>query len=157
MTITRLGTHHQSLPRLHALGLGVARPFLEALAHLVSTPFHAGGIGPIVGAAPRLGLSLGLLLGLGCLLVLAALPRQARRRPDSGPDGGSLPSIAADSATDGAEGRPGAGKTPEDGFVFVEQYDLTPTGSVLQGSKFEGRRGEVCGLGLESSSGAAIG
>src|SRR5215510_6086634 len=92
MTITRLETHHQSLPRLHALGLGVARPFLEALAHLVSTPFHAGGLGPIVGAAPRLGLR----LGLGCLLVLAALPRQARRRPDSGPDGGSLPSIAAD-------------------------------------------------------------
>ena len=32
---------------------------------------------------------------------------------------------------------PGQGKTPDDGFIFVEQNDLTPTGPILQRGKFE--------------------
>src|SRR5207247_9591393 len=68
---------HPSRPTVSG---AVARPSPKDLAHLVSTPFQAGGIGPIVIAAPRLGLSLGLLLGLGRLLVPAALPHQARHR-----------------------------------------------------------------------------
>jgi hypothetical protein len=33
--------------------------------------------------------------------------------------------------------RPREGKTPEDGFIFIEQNDLTPTSPVLQGGKFD--------------------
>jgi len=105
MTSTCLGTRHQSLPRLHALGLVIARPFLEALAHLVSTPFHAGGVGSIVVAAPRLGLSLGLLLGLGRLLIPAGLPSYAHRSPHRGPYGRSLPGIAANGPPNSPNGR----------------------------------------------------
>jgi hypothetical protein len=32
---------------------------------------------------------------------------------------------------------PGQGKPPEDGFIFIEQNDLTPVGPVLEGSEFE--------------------
>ena len=104
-TSTRLGTRHQALPRLHVLGLMIARPFLEALAHLVSTPFHAGGVGSIVVAAPRLGLSLGLLLGLGRLLIPAGLPSYAYRSPHRGPYGRSLPGIAANGPPNSPNGR----------------------------------------------------
>jgi hypothetical protein len=75
-----------------------------ALAYLVPTPFHASSVGPIIIVAPRLGLGLGLLLGLGRLLVPAGLPYQARRCSYPGPDGRPLPSITADSTTDSAEG-----------------------------------------------------
>jgi hypothetical protein len=43
---------------------------------------------------------------------------------------------------------PGEGKAPEDGFIFIEQNDLTPAGTVLQGGEFERGRGEVSGVGL---------
>src|SRR5205823_1792692 len=105
MTITRRGTRHQSLPRLHALGLVIARPFLEALAHLVSTPLHAGGVDPIVVVEPRLGLRLGLLLGLGRLLIPAGLPSYAHRSPRRGPYGRSLPGIAANGPPNSPNGR----------------------------------------------------
>jgi hypothetical protein len=77
----------------------------QHLAHLVSTPLHAGGVGPIVVTEPRLGLSLSLLLGLGRLPVLAALPDQARRFSDPRSNGRALPSITANGPTNSAAGR----------------------------------------------------
>ena len=70
---------------------------------------HAAGVGPIVVAEPRLGLSLGLLLGLGCLPVLAALPDHARRCSDPRSDGRALPGITANGAANGADGGPAGG------------------------------------------------
>jgi hypothetical protein len=70
------------------------------LAHLVSTPFHARGVGAIIIVAPRLG----LLLGLSRLLVPAGLSHQARRCAHPGPDGRSLPRITTDGTPDSANG-----------------------------------------------------
>jgi hypothetical protein len=81
-------------------------PRAQHLAHLVSTPLQAGSVGPIVVAAPCLGFSLGLLLGLGRLPVLAALPDHARRCSDPRSDGGALPGITANGAANSADGRP---------------------------------------------------
>ena len=78
----------------------------EALTHLVPTPLHAGGVGLIVGTAPRLGLRLGLLLDLSRLPVLAALPDRTRRSSDRRSDGRALPGITGNSAANSASGRP---------------------------------------------------
>ena len=45
----------------------------------------------------------------------------------------------------------GQSKAPEDGFVFIEQNDLTPARLVLQGGKFERAIGKVCGGGIETT------
>src|SRR5262252_2609304 len=47
----------------------------------------------------------------------------------------------------------GQGKAPQDGFVFIEQNDLTPTRLVRAGSKFERAIGEVGGGGIEATRG----
>jgi len=52
--------------------------------------------------------------------------------------------------------RPGQGKTPEDGFIFIEQNDLTPAGPVLEGGEFKRRPRQCCGVRSESSCGAAV-
>ncbi len=52
--------------------------------------------------------------------------------------------------------RPGEGKTPEDGCIFIEQDDLATTGPILQGGECERGRGEVSGGGMESPRGTAI-
>ena len=36
--------------------------------------------------------------------------------------------------------RPGQGKTPDDGFIFIKHNDLTPPGLILQGGKCERTR-----------------
>jgi hypothetical protein len=51
-------------------------------------------------------LSLSLLLGLGRLPVLVALPDHARRCSDPRSDGGSLPGITANGTSNSADGRP---------------------------------------------------
>jgi hypothetical protein len=51
---------------------------------------------------------------------------------------------------------PGEGKAPEDGFIFIEQNDLTPAGTVLQGGEFERGRGEVSGVGLKPPGGTPV-
>ncbi len=51
--------------------------------------------------------------------------------------------------------RPGQGKTPEDGFIFIEHNDLTPTSPVLQGGKFERRPRQLSGGGSEPPGGTA--
>ncbi len=38
----------------------------------------------------------------------------------------------------------GQGKAPQDGFVFIEQNDLTTTGLVLKRSEFNRAIGEIC-------------
>src|SRR5215475_13255040 len=50
----------------------------------------------------------------------------------------------------------GQGKAPQDGFVFIEQNDLTPTRLVLEGSKVERAIGEVGGGGIEATSGTIV-
>jgi hypothetical protein len=50
----------------------------------------------------------------------------------------------------------GQGKAPEDCFVLIEQNDLAPACPVLQGSQFERAIGEVCGVGIEATSGTIV-
>jgi hypothetical protein len=52
--------------------------------------------------------------------------------------------------------RPGQGKTPEDGFIFIEQNDLTPAGPVLEGGEFERRPRQLRGVRSEPSRGATV-
>ena len=52
--------------------------------------------------------------------------------------------------------QPGKGKTPEDGFVFIEQDDLTSTCLVLEGGEFERAIGEISRGGIEPASGTAV-
>ena len=52
--------------------------------------------------------------------------------------------------------RPGQGKTPEDGFIFIEQNDLTPAGPVFEGSEFERRPRQFSRVGSEPSRGSAV-
>jgi hypothetical protein len=52
--------------------------------------------------------------------------------------------------------RPGEGKTPEDGFIFIEQNDLTPMSPVLQGGKFDRTPCQLSGGGSEPPRGTAV-
>src|SRR5712671_1616219 len=52
--------------------------------------------------------------------------------------------------------RAGQGKAPEHRFVFIEQNDLTPACSILQGSEFEGAIREVCGMGIKTPGGTIV-
>ena len=52
--------------------------------------------------------------------------------------------------------RPGEGKTPQDGLIFIEQNDLATTGSILQGGEFQRGIGEVSRGGIEPSRRTAI-
>ena len=52
--------------------------------------------------------------------------------------------------------RPGEGKTPEDGFIFIEQNELTPAGAVLEGSECERRPRQLSGVGSEPPGGTAV-
>jgi hypothetical protein len=51
---------------------------------------------------------------------------------------------------------PGQGKTPEDGFIFIEQNDLTPASPIFEGREFERRPRQLSGLGSEPSGGPAV-
>jgi hypothetical protein len=42
----------------------------------------------------------------------------------------------------------GQGKTPEDGFIFIEQNDLPLAGPVFEGGEFQSPKSEVSGVGL---------
>ena len=50
----------------------------------------------------------------------------------------------------------GQGKAPEDRFVFIEHNDLAPARPVLEGGQFERAIGEVCGVGIEATSGTIV-
>jgi hypothetical protein len=52
--------------------------------------------------------------------------------------------------------RSGQGKTPEDGFIFIEQNDLPSAGSVLEGREFERRPRQLSGVRSEPARGAAV-
>ena len=52
--------------------------------------------------------------------------------------------------------RPGQGKTPEDGFIFIEQNDLTPAGPVLQGRELERSPRQLSGVGSEPARRSAV-
>ena len=52
--------------------------------------------------------------------------------------------------------RAGQGKTPEDGFVFIEQNDLAPAGLVCEGCECDRGIGEGRGVGIKSPGGAVI-
>src|SRR5262249_16014101 len=47
----------------------------------------------------------------------------------------------------------GEGKTPQDGFVFIEQNDLATMGLVLQGGEFESAVSEISRGGIKATSG----
>ena len=51
---------------------------------------------------------------------------------------------------------PGEGEAPEDGFIFIEQNDLTPAGPVLKGSEFERRPCQLSGGRSEPPCGPAV-
>src|SRR5262245_14578578 len=51
--------------------------------------------------------------------------------------------------------RPGQGKTPEDGFIFIEQHDLTPASPLCEGSECERRPRPCSRVGSEPSRGSA--
>ena len=51
---------------------------------------------------------------------------------------------------------PGQGKTPENRFICIEQNDLAPTCLILEGSKCERARGEVCGVGIKAPGGPIV-
>ena len=50
----------------------------------------------------------------------------------------------------------GEGKAPQDGLIFIEQNDLATARPILQGGKFQRTIGEVGGVGIEPSGGAAV-
>jgi hypothetical protein len=50
----------------------------------------------------------------------------------------------------------GQGKAPEDGFVFIEQNDLTTARPVLQGRQFERAIGERSRVGIKTPGGAVV-
>jgi hypothetical protein len=50
----------------------------------------------------------------------------------------------------------GQGKPPQDGFIFVEQNDLTSAGAVLESSEFERRPREFSGVRNEPARGPAV-
>jgi hypothetical protein len=50
----------------------------------------------------------------------------------------------------------GQSKTPQDGFVFIEQNDLATASAVLQGSQFERAIREVGGVGIEATRGPIV-
>ena len=52
--------------------------------------------------------------------------------------------------------RPGQGKTPEDGCIFIEQNDLTPTSPIFEGSEFERCPCQLSGVRSEPARGAAV-
>jgi hypothetical protein len=52
--------------------------------------------------------------------------------------------------------QPGEGKAPQDRFIFVEQNDLAPTRSGLQGSEVDRAIGEVGRGGIEPPGGTAV-
>jgi hypothetical protein len=52
--------------------------------------------------------------------------------------------------------RPGQGKTPEDGFIFIEQNDLTPASPIFEGREFERRPRQFSRVGSEPSRGSAV-
>jgi hypothetical protein len=52
--------------------------------------------------------------------------------------------------------RPGQGKTPEDGFISIEQNDLTPASPVLEGGEVERRPRQLRGVRSEPARGAAV-
>ncbi len=51
---------------------------------------------------------------------------------------------------------PAQGKTPEDGFVFIEQNDLAPARPVLEGGQFERAIGEISRGGIKATGGAVV-
>jgi hypothetical protein len=52
--------------------------------------------------------------------------------------------------------RAGQGKAPEHRFVFIEQNDLALACLILEGSKGERARGEVCGVGIKAPGGTIV-
>ena len=50
----------------------------------------------------------------------------------------------------------GQGKAPEDRFVFIEQNDLAPARPVLEGRQVDRTRGEVGGVGIETTRGTIV-
>jgi hypothetical protein len=52
--------------------------------------------------------------------------------------------------------RPRQGKTPEDGFVFIEQNDLAPAGLVFESREFDRGIRESRGGGIKSPGGAVV-
>src|SRR5262252_1067887 len=50
----------------------------------------------------------------------------------------------------------GEGKAPQDGFVFIEQNDLTTMGLVLQGGEFERAVSELSRGGIKATSGTIV-
>ena len=52
--------------------------------------------------------------------------------------------------------RSGQGKTPQDGFIFIQQNDLALARAILQGSEVDRAIGQVGWVGSEPSGGTAV-
>jgi hypothetical protein len=52
--------------------------------------------------------------------------------------------------------RPGQGKAPQDGFIFIKQNDLALASLVLEGRQFDRRRGEGRRRGIKMPGGAVV-
>ena len=52
--------------------------------------------------------------------------------------------------------RPGQGKAPQDGFIFIKQNDLALASLVLEGRQFDRRRGEGRRCGIKTTGGAVV-
>jgi hypothetical protein len=52
--------------------------------------------------------------------------------------------------------RPGQGKTPKDGFIFIKQNDLTPASPIFESSEFERRPRQFSGVRSKPSCGSAV-
>jgi hypothetical protein len=52
--------------------------------------------------------------------------------------------------------RPWERKTPDDGFIFIQQNKLAPLSTVLQSSQFTRRPGQLSRVGRETSRGATV-
>ena len=105
-------------------------PILDRAQH--AEQHAAGDTTPGAMASPRLAFE-GLL---AVDLTLAQRPcREARAL------GGAPPARAEQ------------GKTPQDGFVFIEQNDLATARLVLEGGQFERAVGEISWGGIQSASG----
>jgi hypothetical protein len=135
------GRHHLMEILAQFLGIKVRHDFIEdsggAILHSAEDreQYPAGDAAPGAVAQPGLG-------SQGLLTFDLTLPQRTYRE--------------ARTLRCTPPARPGQGKAPEDGFVFIEQNDLTTPRLVLEGGKFERAVGEVSGGRIQSAGGAVV-
>jgi hypothetical protein len=133
------GRHHLMEVLTQLLGIKVRYNFIEDLGGAILDRTDDAEQHPIRDATPRAILQPRVAFEglLAFDLTLAQRACGATR-----PLGGAPPT------------RAGQGKTPEDGFVFIEQNNLTAARLVFEGGEFERTVGESSRGGIQSARGA---